>query len=149
MLADALKAQPTRLVAWIDEAHRVPVDTLVDIRSLAEFEHDPPQILSIVFSGPSDLQTIIDVGELFPLKRRISVRCILQGLRRDELEVFLNHRFGTTEAKRVTLSLYDDLFERARATPALLDRVVRHALNSAKGMITEDHLREAFDVAGI
>lgn len=150
IIADQLKTQPTQLVVWIDEADGIPVDTLSELRNIAEFHHDVPQIFSIVLSGPPALKTLLDTPSLFALKRRISVSCTLEGLRRDELEVFLLHRFGPAGTKRVTVGLRDDLFERAKGTPALIDRVARRALERAgKATIQDDHLREAFDASGI
>jgi type II secretory pathway predicted ATPase ExeA len=69
----------------------------------------------------------LEAPELFPLKRRLVVRVALDGLRRDELDAFLAHRFGDA-ARRVPPSLKDELFERTRGAPALVDRVVAYAL---------------------
>jgi type II secretory pathway predicted ATPase ExeA len=150
VIAEFLERQPAHLLAWIDEATGVPLDTLSELRSLAEFNHEVPQIFSIVLSGTPELRTTLDSPALFPLKRRITVRSTLDGLRRDELDAFLAHRFGAADQRRVPLALRDELFERTRAIPALCDRVVQHALErSAKGIITEEHLREAFDASGL
>ena len=151
VLADMLERHPAHLLAWIDEAAGVPADTLAELRSLAEFNHEVPQIFSIVLSGTPELRTTLDTPALFPLKRRITVRSTLSGLRRDELDAFLAHRFGTADQRRMPLGLRDELFERAQAIPALCDRVVRHALERAgkTAIITDEHLREALDVAGL
>lgn len=150
VIAEFLERQPTRLLAWIDEATGVPVDTLSELRSLAEFNHEVPQIFSIVLSGTPELRTALDSPALFPLRRRITVRSTLDGLRREELDAFLGHRFGAADQKRVPQGLRDELFERTRALPALCDRVVRHALERAqKGTITDEHLREALDASGL
>ena len=150
VIADALQAQPTQLIAWIDEAASMPVDTLAELRSLAEFTHQVPQIFSVVLSGTPELKVLLDAPALFPLKRRISLRITLEGLRRDELDPFLIHRFGSADAKRLPLSLRDELFERARGAPALIDRVSRHALDRAgTAPVGEEHLREALDAAAL
>lgn len=151
VIAEILEQQPAHLLAWIDEAAGVPPDTLAELRSLAEFNHEVPQIFSIVLSGTPELRTTLDTPALFPLKRRITVRSTLSGLRRDELDAFLAHRFGTADQRRMPLGLRDELFERARAIPALCDRVVRHALERAgkTAIITDEHLREALDAAGL
>jgi len=150
VLSDALQAQPARLVAWIDEAESMPAETLCELRSLAEFDQSCPQLFSVVFSGTPGLQTLLDAPALFPLRRRICTRLSLAGLRRDELDAFLVHRFGSKEARRVPAALRDELFERCRAAPALVDRVVRHALSRAgQGPAGDDHLREALDAAAL
>jgi type II secretory pathway predicted ATPase ExeA len=150
VIADALQAQPTRLIAWIDEAASMPVDTLGELRSLAEFSHEVPQIFTVVLSGTLELKTLLDAPALFPVKRRISVRIALEGLRRDELDPFLLHRFGAVDSRRLPASLRDELFERARGVPALLDAVARHALASAgKATVGDEHLRGALDAAAL
>jgi general secretion pathway protein A len=149
-IADVIQSQPARPIAWIDEATSIPVETLVELRSLTEFSHEVAQILTVVLSGPPELKTLLDTPALFPLKRRIALRCCLQGLQRDELDAFVLHRFGTANGKRLPVALRDELFERARGVPALLDSVLHCALGRAgQGLITSEHLREAFDVAGI
>ncbi|MCU0294264.1 MAG: AAA family ATPase [Thermoanaerobaculaceae bacterium] len=150
VIAEFLERQPAHLLAWIDEATSVPLDTLSELRSLAEFNHEVPQIFSIVLSGTPELSAKLDSPALFPLKRRITLRVTLAGLRRDELDAFLVHRFGAADQRRMPLGLRDELFERTRAIPALCDRVVEHALRCAgKGIISEEHLREALDVSGL
>lgn len=149
-IADVVQAQATQLIAWIDEAASLPVDTLCELRTLAEFNTDVPQIFSIVLSGPPELKSLIEGPGLHALKRRISVYCALQGLRRDELDPFVGHRFGAADQKRIAIGVRDELFERTKGVPADIDRVVRHALRIAgKGMVDEQELREALDVAGL
>lgn len=150
VIADAVRTQPTHLIAWIDEAASMPVDTLGELRSLAEFSHEVPQIFSVVLSGPLELKTLLDTPALFHIKRRVCVRVTLEGLRRDELDPFLLHRFGGLDARRLPIGLRDELFERVRGVPALADRVVRHALDRAgKATVGDEHLREALDVAAL
>jgi len=150
VIADVLQAQPTQLVAWIDEAAGLPPDTLSELRSMAEFNHEVPQVFSIVLAGTPELRQSLDAPALFPLKRRITVRVSLDGLRRDELDPFLLHRFGAAEHKRIPVGLRDELFERANGIPALVDRVVRHALGRAgKSPIDDERLREAFDACSL
>jgi type II secretory pathway predicted ATPase ExeA len=147
VVTEALRAQPTHAIVWVDEADRLPLDTLTEIRSLAEFDDTVPQSFSVVLSGAPELIALLDDTRLFALKRRISLPLTLTGLARDELESFLVHRFGTIEAARVSSAILDVLFERTQGTPALVDSVIRAALERARPHKVEDqHLREAFHV---
>jgi type II secretory pathway predicted ATPase ExeA len=147
VVAAALKGAPVRHVLWFDEADEVDPDTLREVRILAESELDAGQILSVVLSGLPDLRAVLDARELFPLKRRISLRCHLAGLGRDELEAFLAFRHGAA-ARRLPSELHDELFERTEALPALVHKVARFALERAgAASVTEAILREAFDAA--
>ena len=150
VIADLLQAQPTQLVVWIDEAASLPPDTLSELRSIAEFTCHTPQLFSVVLSGTPELAMLLDSPALFALKRRFTVRCTLAGLQRDELDALLVHRFGHADARRVSTAIRDELFERARGTPALVDAVVRRALDRAgKGSVTDSQLREALDASAL
>jgi type II secretory pathway predicted ATPase ExeA len=149
VLAEAIAAQTAHLLLWIDEAHEVEPAALQELRMLAESSLGLVQLFSVVLSGLPPLLSLLDAPALFPLKRRITLRWTLAGLRRDELDPFLGHRFGTADAERVPLAVRDELFERTQATPALLDRVVRQALRTTEGQLDPEHIRAALDLAGL
>jgi MSHA biogenesis protein MshM len=148
VLVDVIKDRATRLVLWVDEADRMPTATLTELRSLVEPDPAPTPLVSLVLSGPPELRTALDAPQLFPLKRRLAVRATLDGLRRDELDPFLVHRFGDA-ARRVPAALKDELFERSRGAPALVDRVVGHGLARTAKTLGDGELREALDAAGL
>lgn len=149
VLAAAIAAQTAQLLLWIDEAHEVEPAALQEVRMLAESSLGCTQLFSVVLSGLPPLLSLLDAPALFPLKRRIALRWTLTGLCRDEIDPFLDHRFGAVDAQRVPTAVRDELFERTQATPALLDRVVRHALAISDGQLDPEHIRVALDVAGL
>jgi type II secretory pathway predicted ATPase ExeA len=146
-LVDVIKERSVRPVLWIDEADHLPMATLTELRSLVEFEPAPQPLLSLILSGPPELRSTLETPALFPLKRRLLVRATLDGLRRDELDAFLLHRFGDAH-RRVPASLRDELFERTRGAPALVDRVITQALARTTKTLGDGELREALDAAG-
>lgn len=147
LITQAIREQAAHVLVWIDEAHRLAPETLAEISSLAEFDPDAPQVFSVIFSGPLELTSILDDRRLAALRRRITVRCTLAGLRRDELDTFLLHRLGAADDRRLVASLRDELFERSQGVPAVVDSVVRAALRRAgDGEISERILREVLDV---
>jgi general secretion pathway protein A len=149
MLAEAIQAQNSHLLLWVDEADQVEQETLQEIRMLAESHLGIAQLFSVVLSGLPQLLAALDVPALFPLKRRIGLRWTLTGLRHDELEPFLIHRFGTADAGHVPPAIRDELFERTQATPALIDSVVRKALAASQGPIDLEEIRATLDVNGL
>jgi len=148
-LMAALKAHPTSVILWIDEADQLPHDTLSELRGLAESSGQGRPIFSVVLSGLPELVTVLDAADLFPLKRRLDLRCVLQGLRRDEVQGFLLHRFGSAGRARLSESLHEELFERTQAAPALIQKVVVFALDLAGdgSPVREEHLRAAFEAS--
>jgi type II secretory pathway predicted ATPase ExeA len=146
-IATALKSQPARPLICVDEADRLTADTLQEFRVIAECELQVEPLFGVLLSGLPSLTALLDAPVAFPLKRRITLRCTLSGLRRDELDAFLEHRFGS-EDRRVPAGAKDELFERTQATPALLDRVVRVALRRPGGLAAED-IHDALYQAGL
>lgn len=150
VLSEAIQAQAAHLLLWVDEADQVDPNALAQVRMLAESEMGCEQLMSVVLSGLPAIGTQLDAPSLFPLKRRIAYRLTLAGLRRDELEPFLQHRFGADEAGRVPAAVHDELFERTQATPALIDKTVRHALTSSQRTpLDPETVRAALDVADL
>jgi type II secretory pathway predicted ATPase ExeA len=129
IIGDAIAAQSSHLLLWIDEADRVDGHTLQELRMVAESRPQSDQLFSLVLSGLPLLGAKLDAPDLFPLKRRIVLRWTLAGLRREELADFLYHRFGAEDAARLPDEVHDELFERTQACPALIDSIVRCALS--------------------
>lgn len=147
---EALRAHPTHLVLWFDQAHEIDLPTLKDLPTIAESDLQSEQTISVVFSGLPTLLKRLDAPELFPLRRRIDARVMLQGLRRGEVAPFLEHRFGTEIAERVPSQVHDELFERTQGAPAVIDQVVKKALaRTPQGAVTGDTLHGAFDLYDI
>jgi type II secretory pathway predicted ATPase ExeA len=150
VLAEAIQAQTAHLLLWMDEVDQVQPDLLAQVRMMAESQLACEQLMSVVLSGLAAFSSQLDAPNLFPLKRRIAHRLTLTGLRRDELQPFLQHRFGDVEAERIPPSVHDELFERTAATPALIDTTVRHALKSSEQTPLDPELiRAALDIAGL
>lgn len=147
VVSDALRTLPAHAIVWVDEADRLPFDTLTEIRSLAESDNLIEQSFSVVLSGAPELVAMLDDPRLFALKRRISLPLTLTGLARDEIDAFILHRFGSVEAARISPAIMDELFERTQGTPALVNAVTRAALERARpDKLDEIHLREALHV---
>lgn len=147
LVAAALESHAGHLLLWIDEADQVDRATLQEVRMIAESELSPTPLISVMLCGLPPLTAHLDATALFPLKRRVTLTCVLAGLRRDELEPFLVHRFGTAQSDRLPKAIFDELFERTQATVALIDKVVRRALisQSSQDPIDPEDIRALLD----
>jgi type II secretory pathway predicted ATPase ExeA len=138
-IAECLKGQPVHYVFWCDEGHTFSEESLALVPVIAESDLSVRQLVSVVLSGLPSLWTVLDQPSLFPLKRRIGVRCTLAGLRRDELDAFLVHRLGGAAAPHLTVPAKDQIFECAKGSPALVAKAARAVLRrSGDGPVTED-----------
>jgi type II secretory pathway predicted ATPase ExeA len=150
IVADALSNNSGHMMLWIDEADQVDVATLQEVRMVAESELRETPLMSVVLSGLPSLASLLDTSVLFPLKRRIELQCILAGLRRNELDPFIVHRFGSVGEQRIPTAIRDELFERTQAAPAVIDKVVRRALgHNGEGFIDVEVFRAVLDTAGL
>ena len=131
------------------EADQLDASVLQQLRTLAESSPTTEPWMSIVLSGLFGLLDKLSAPDLFPLKRRISLRCTLSGLRRDELDAFIAHRFGSRDAQRIADDVRDDLFERTQAAPAVIDQILRHALAQAQPTINSEVLHAILDNHGL
>lgn len=149
MLAEAVLAQAAHTVLWVDEADQLDSAILQEIRIMSESSPHATQLFSIVLSGLPPLIATLDAPALFPLKRRISLSWSLNGLCRDELNSFLLHRFGSDDFERLPQAILGELFERTQAIPALIDKVVRRALDSDQDPIDSEEIRVILDAFGL
>jgi len=150
LVSQALSRAPGHVMLWIDEADQADTDTLQEVRIIAESELKDTPLLSVVLSGLPALADNLDCVPLFPLKRRIARHYLLAGLKRHELDPFLLHRFGHDDEQRIPIAFRDELFERAQAAPAVIDKIVSQALaqNSA-GPIDKEVCHAILDTNGL
>jgi len=120
LLVQTLRNLPTRLLFFIDEAQLIRDDTLHEIRLLAEADLEGPPLFSVVLSALPELKDQLLAPQLFPLWRRIRPKLTITGLRRSELEGFLDHSIGKNTTAHFESQALDAIFEQGRGTPALL-----------------------------
>jgi len=79
-------------VLVIDEAQNLPPATLEQIRVLTNLETDRQKLLQIVIVGQLNLVSILGAADMRQLNQRISRRCMLEPLDRDDTEAYISHR---------------------------------------------------------
>jgi type II secretory pathway predicted ATPase ExeA len=150
LVSAALSRAPGQVMLWIDEADQADADTLQEVRMIAESELKDTPLLSVVLSGLPALAANLDSSALFPLKRRIARNYLLAGLKRDELTPFLRHRFGPDAEQRIPNAFRDELFERAQAAPAVIDKIITQALaQKSAGPIDKEVCHAILDTNGL
>lgn len=147
MLAQVIRDLPQRLALLLDEAQRLSTDAIEELRLLAESELDRGPLFSVVLAGPPEVRERLQAPELFALKRRLSVKLELTGLRADECRPFLAQRLEPRALERLSPEALSLLFERGRGVPALVqsyaDVVLQHANGGAA--LDKDMAAEALD----
>jgi MSHA biogenesis protein MshM len=88
----ALYGQDCRVVALIDEAHAMPLESLEEIRLLSNLENGDHKLLQIVLFGQPELDDHLRLPHMRQLKERITHNFRLGPLTRADVAPYLNHR---------------------------------------------------------
>src|SRR5262249_15644335 len=88
------RAEGRRTVLFVDEAHRLSIETLEEIRLLTNFETETEKLLHIVLAGQDELDELLDRRELRQLKQRVEVRLHIGPLSAEEVPTYINHRWS-------------------------------------------------------
>lgn len=81
-----------RAVVIIDEAQHLHPAVLEQIRLWSNFEGEGARLLQIVFAGQPELDHLLNRPDMRQVQQRVSRRCELTRLRRDEVAHYLEHR---------------------------------------------------------
>jgi general secretion pathway protein A len=87
-------------VLVVDEAHKLPMDVLEELRLLSNFELAETKLLQIVLAGQTELADLLDRQDLRQLKQRISVRLAIHPLSPTGVEHYIQHRWQKAGATK-------------------------------------------------
>jgi len=81
-----------RAVVIIDEAQHLHPVLLEQLRLWSNLDGDGPPLLQVVLSGQPELDALLGRPELRQVRQRVTRRCELTGLERDEVAEYIDHR---------------------------------------------------------
>jgi general secretion pathway protein A len=79
----------------IDEAHKLSLEVLEEIRLLGNFESRGEKLLQILLVGQSELDELLERDHLRQFKQRIALRLAIERLPTIEIEKYIGHRWAT------------------------------------------------------
>jgi general secretion pathway protein A len=137
-------------VLIIDEAQHLSPEVLEEIRILSNLETNDQKLIQIVIVGQLNLLDVLHTSELRQLNQRISIRCSLKALTREEVEAYVTHRLwvarGTTTVTFTPKAL-DLVHVLSGGVPRLInllcDRSLMAAAEKQTNRITEGHVVQA------
>jgi type II secretory pathway predicted ATPase ExeA len=88
----ALYAAGKQVVALIDEAHAMPVETLEEIRLLSNLESNRHKLLQLVLFGQPELDATLARADMRQLRERITHNFNLEPLVHDDIAQYLDFR---------------------------------------------------------
>jgi general secretion pathway protein A len=137
-------------VLLIDEAQHLSADVLEEIRVLSNLETNDQKLLQIVIVGQLNLLDVLHKAELRQLDQRISIRCSLKALTREEVEAYVTHRLwvarGSTSVS-FTPKAFDLVHALSGGVPRVInllcDRSLMIACEKQTSRIAEEHVVHA------
>lgn len=121
-------------VAIFDEAQHLSPEFLEQIRVLSNLETEQEKLLQIMLSGQPELKQRIQQPSLAQLDQRVTLRCTLTSLDRDQVEQYVYHRLNVAGAQgRITFTkrALRKIHKETQGIPRLINLVCDRSLLSA------------------
>jgi type II secretory pathway predicted ATPase ExeA/septal ring-binding cell division protein DamX len=116
-------ASNRQVVVFIEEAQRMPLDTLEEIRLLSNLETEREKLLQIVLFGQPELEHNLQPAHIRQLKERITHSFHLPRLATDEIREYLDFRMRSAGYRGPSVFSGGAVRAIARASRGLIRRV--------------------------
>jgi general secretion pathway protein A len=120
----------------IDEAHKLSLDVLEEVRLLGNFEYAADKFLQIVLLGQCELDDLLNRYDLRQFKQRIALRLYIDPLTSSEVGRYISFRWAKAGAKGpspFTPDAVDGVMQWSRCIPRLVNSICDTALMMAYG----------------
>jgi general secretion pathway protein A len=145
--------QPLRAfaVVMIDEAQNLTTELLEEIRILSDLENRQ-KLIQVLLVGQPELQSRLATSAMRQVSQRVSVRCELIPLAREEVKPYVSRRLtvaGNDGRVRFTDAAIDLVGNASNGTPRLInlvcDRALLRAAHSRTWTVDSEHVVWALD----
>lgn len=127
----------------IDEAHRLSMDLLEEIRLLSNIEHDGQTLINIMFIGQNEINSMLRRPQCRALRQRVTTFYHIQALSPEETRDYVDYRLhvaGTSERIFTTEAL-EAIHALSRGNPRLINILCDRALLT--GYVEDRHIVNA------
>jgi MSHA biogenesis protein MshM len=146
----AIHAEGRQVVALIDEAHAMPLETLEEIRLLSNLETSHDKLMQIVLFGQPELDQHLSLPHMRQLKERITHSFALKPMPPNDIKDYVNFRLRAAGYKgpdlfgEAALTLIAEASEGlTRRINIYADKTLLAAYAAGTHTITADHVRAA------
>jgi general secretion pathway protein A len=118
-------------VVIIDEAQRLSMETLEQLRLLSNLEMADRKLLQIIFVGQMELERMLEKPELRQLNQRISVRFETKPFPRKDTEEYIRHRLRIAWAiprLQFKKAAFRAIYRHSKGYPRLINMICDRAL---------------------
>ena len=133
-------AKGRKVILIIDDAHRMAVETLEQLRLLCNLETTQHKLLQIVLAGQPELDIILERNDLRHLKQRIAVRSTIGPLSKIDSLRYIEHRIAKAsgEIGRIfAKSALRQIVDNANGNPRVLNILCDNALLAGYGYMAK------------
>jgi general secretion pathway protein A len=123
-------------VLVIDEAHKLSLEVLEEIRLLGNFESATGKFLQILLLGQSELDDVLNRHDLRQFKQRIALRLYIDRLTASEVQQYIQFRWakaGASGALPLTVDAIAGVVQWSQGIPRLINSICDTALLMAYG----------------
>jgi general secretion pathway protein A len=119
----------------VDEAHKLSLEVLEEIRLLGNFESAQEKLLQVVLVGQSELDEMLDREPLRQFKQRIAMRLTIAPLTALDVERYISHRWMKAGGARspFTEDAILAIAQASRGIPRVINVICDNALMQAFG----------------
>lgn len=144
------RSQGRLAVLVVDEAHKLPLEVLEELRLLTNFEDAEGKLLQILLSGQNELDEILRREDLRQFKQRIAYRFTIPSLSAQEVGDYIQHRWhraGDSRQHPFTEEAVKLVAQYSRGIPRVVNTICDNALLTAFSCqiarVGQEHVREA------
>jgi type II secretory pathway predicted ATPase ExeA len=132
-LLDALAPGGRRTVLIVDEAHRLPDETLEDLRLLTAADFDAASAFTLILAGQPLLKDRLDEPNHLALRQRVTLRIALAPLSEAETGSYIEHRLRAVggDPKIFERSAIEAIFAASRGVPRLVNTLAANGMLAA------------------
>ena len=119
----------------VDEAHKLSLEVLEEIRLLGNFESAQEKLLQVVLVGQSELDELLDREPLRQFKQRVAMRLTIEPLKGLEVERYISHRWLIAGGAQPPFSgdAVLAIAQASRGIPRIINVICDNALMQAFG----------------
>lgn len=135
VMLDELGRSAKHEILVLDDAHRLPYESLDELRLLSNLDFDRVAPFSLLIVGQSALRDNLDKPELASLRQRVAIRASLSPLSEAETIEYLDRRLRAAGAAATVFrpAAAQKLFERTCGVPRVINNLATAALLAAAG----------------
>ena len=135
-------------VVMIDEAQNLTPELLEEVRILSDLERGQ-KLIEVFLIGQPELDTRLSEEAMRPLSQRVTIKCGLPPLTRDEIGLYIAHRLavaGNDGRVRFTDAAVAEVHAASGGIPRvvniLCDRALTHAANRQTSIVDVDSVKD-------